>query len=40
VLLDIDRVLTERGGPPPTRRHANAPRHPPPAGPCGGGING
>ena len=31
VLLDIDRVLSERG-PPPTRRRASARRHPPPAG--------
>ena len=28
VLTDIDRVLTERGGPPPTRRRADARRHP------------
>jgi len=32
VLMDIDRVVTERGGPPPTRRRADARRHPPPAG--------
>jgi very-short-patch-repair endonuclease len=32
VLMDIDRVLAERGWPPPTRRRADARRHPPPAG--------
>jgi very-short-patch-repair endonuclease len=31
VLMDIDRVLMEHG-PPPTRRRADARRHPPPAG--------
>jgi very-short-patch-repair endonuclease len=31
VLMDIDRVLTERGGPPPTRSRLRR-DHPPPAG--------